>query len=243
MCPRSRRAVLGSFALAVGGLAGCTAQSPRAEPAPQQVENCPEQEVPVKWPDELTSESAGEFVAEFDAAYVEEHELDFEPRTRLDGLEHGSSAQDVEPEEAGYVVEVIGNARMFEPVFVIGAEPVDDADGLVHDVAEIGDEDLRTFVASAVDEKRDETVSPRERVDRYVAELETFPEVGTIRIFQTERLFFDVDSEVVTLTATANNHHAERDWEAFYYVDENVLRRSQFPAMASEGEVVACRET
>lgn len=265
-----RRKVLALSASGVlGALAGCDGQRPAATPSeepttappttgptreptpgstPQQPSDCPiTQGLGVDWPEELTALSAEAFVDRYEEVYYRDVVVEYEPESRFDEYDLGFRIELTKSDGAGYVVEVDGSGGVFRPDVMLGASVVDDeSDTEVIPLEDVEDEALRNLFQRSAENPEDSTedeVRDGSEVDRYADLFDALPSDGSLdERGDSVTLSVDVDGTTVELTATLSNLHGDYWWSATYYVDENVLRRTEKDGVPPvEGALLECR--
>lgn len=126
------------------------------------------------------------------------------------------------------------------------ADPPDGADIVA--VSEIDDGPLTELVEDAAEtgEAEFRVETPGEEIDRYVDllaalsdDFERLSERG-----DSDTLSVDVDGTTVELSAKATAFHGDYWWDARYYADEQVVRRTTDEGTASQnGKLLECRES
>ncbi|PSP78439.1 hypothetical protein BRC81_07810 [Halobacteriales archaeon QS_1_68_20] len=243
----NRRDVLqAASAGVVVALAGCLG-SGESGPTAQQPDDCPvTQGLDVGWPEELTTETVESFVENYENAYYREKVVDFEQETRLDEYALSANVASGPTESgAGYEVELSGGGGVYRPNLHLAATVADapvDAD--VHST-----DDLETGLASLLrdaadsDEEVTQHVTRRDVVRRFVATVNELSDGEPLTgKGDAATLYFDVDGTTVELSVSASSFHGDYWWSAWYYVDENVVRRTDDDSVdPAEGELLECR--
>lgn len=265
-----RRTVLSlSASVALGGLAGCdgqraaetpseepttappttgpTTESPR-EPTPQQPAECSvTQGLDVDWPDGLSAASAEGFVERYEEVYYRDVVVEYEPETRFDEYDLGFTTEVTDTDSPGYVVEVDGSGGIYRPDVFLNASVVDEEpDDEVIPLADVNDQTLREMLQTSAgnpEESVGREIRDGSDVDQYADLLNDFPGEGSLEgRGDSVTRYFDVDGTTVELTASVTGLHGDYWWTAWYYVDENVLRRTEDEEVAPEnGELLECR--
>lgn len=257
----NRRRLLGAVGAAMAAAAaGCTDRLAGDDPDtdadadgdPDPPADCPTtQGLDVERPDHLTAETAASFVEAYEHVHYRDVLLGYEPESRLDDYRVDVSVQDRPDErDGGYAVEVGGGGAWYRPNLFLdaaGAAAPDGAEQVPHEAVE--DEELRALLAAAVDADADDgrtrtRVDPRSDIDDYLETLESLSdEDGLVEEpGDSATLYFRVDDSDVELSVSADTFHGDYWWEARYYVDERVVRRTSGDgADPRDGELLECR--
>ena len=203
----------------------------------------------VEWPETLDARAVESFVEAYEHAYFREVVVEYEPESRLDAYElDGSVSDGPRVVDGGWVLEYAGGGGIYRPTLRLEAttaEPPDGADPVP--ASEVEDGTLTGLLEEAAETGTAENHlfdSPGERVDRYVDLLASLSE-DFDRLSErgdSDSLYVDVDGTTVELTATATGFHGDYWWEATYYVDERVVRRTgDEDADPRNGKLLECR--
>jgi hypothetical protein len=210
--------------------------------------SCPTtQGLDVEWPEELDAATVESFVEAYEAAYYREVVVDYEPESTLDSYGLNGGTDDATRVGDGWQVSYNGGGGIYTPTLGLRATTGDPPAGAdVVPSSEIEDDLLTGLLEDAVEtgEARRHIDTPGEEVDRYVDLLSSLsddfePLTGP---GDSDSLHVDVDGTVVELTARADSFHGDYGWTAWYYVDEQVVRRtSDEDTSPREGTVLECR--
>ncbi len=234
--------------LAGASLAGCLGRG-ESGPTSQQPDECPvTQDLGVGWPEKLTEGTVESFAESYENVYYREVVVEYEPETPLDEYALSANVESGPTESgAGYEVELSGGGGVYRPTLFLEATTAEvPADAEIHSTDGL-DTGLASLLRDAADDPGEEVtqeVTRRDVVDRYV---ETVNELADCEPL-TERddsatLYFDVDGTTVELSVSASSFHGDYWWSAWYYVDENVVRRTDDEAAdPAEGKLLECRE-
>lgn len=243
----SRRALLAS--LGASTLAGCVADvSGEDDPGEKLPDECPKtQGIDVEWPEDLDADAAASFVETYEHRYYRDVVVEYEPSTRLDSYEVGVTVVDGPTEvDEGYEVELSGGGGIYTPTLWVETsvtDPPDGADLLPADG--IDDEELTEVLVDAAEDGGAEfEVVFTDEIDRYVDVVASLSEDDDPL---TERgdevtLYVDVDGTAVELSVRATSLHGDLWWDARYYVDEYVVRRTPIGVVDPEEELLECRD-
>ena len=211
--------------------------------------DCPtSQGLDVEWPEALDAAAVESFVESYERAYFREIVVEYEPESRLDTYELDGSVEDgPRAVGSGWILEYAGGGGVYRPALRLtattaelpdGADPVPASgveNGTLADLLEAAAE--RGTAEHRID-------SSGETVDRYVDLLASLSE-DLDRLSERgdeDSLYADVDGTTVELTATATDFHGDYWWEATYYVDERVVRRTgEEEVDPRDGELLECR--
>jgi len=246
-----------TFLTIVGGgalsLAGCTSGPDPGEGTPTHTDlpaECPtSQDLGVEWPADLDAETVESFVEEYEHVYHRDAVVEYEPESQLDSYElSGTVSEGPRAAGDGWELAYSGSGGVYRPTLMIGAataEPPEDAD--VVPVEEVDDEPLTETLEEAAEtgEAEYHVEPPGEEVDGYVDRLASLSEDfdGLSGRGDSDTLYVDVDGTTVELSVTASNSHGDYWWDAWYYVDEHVVRRTSDEGTdPREGELLECRE-
>lgn len=244
-----RRALLTIIGGGTLSLAGCTTGTGTGDS--DLPEDCPTtQGLAVEWPEDLDASTVEAFVEEYERAYYREVVVEYEPESRLDSYELSGTVADP-PREVGdgWELAYSGSGGVYRPTLLVGATATDPPDGTdLVPVSEVDDEALTETLdeAARTGEAEFHVDTPGEEVDRYVDllaslsdDFERLSEPG-----DSDTLYVDVDGTAVELSATATNFHGDYWWNARYYVDEQVVRRTtEENTDPRDGELLECRMT
>jgi hypothetical protein len=259
-----RRSLLASIGTGLSLLGGCLSASPQGRNADPTADpggtptdgptavpgDCPtSQDLDVEWPSRVDENSVTAFVERYERVYYREVVVEYEPESRLDEYELGGNVvSTVEKRDGGWVLEYQGGGAVYRPTLALGAttaEPPAAAD--VVPVSEIDDEQLSGMLeeAATTGEAEHHVEPPGEPVERYLeifeglsADFEGLSEPG-----DSATLHVDVDGTVVEVSVMADSFHGDYDWQAWYYVDDRVLRRTTDEDRdPRDGELLECRK-
>lgn len=261
----TRRRLLGS--LGVVGVAGCLANGPNGGDGPAGSpggegtptltpedpglpDACPtSQDLGIEWPDELDASAVESFLVAYEEAYYRDVVVGYEPRSRVDSYELSARVAEGPSERGGgFEAMLSGGGAVYTPTLLLDAsvaDPPDDADVVPLDA--VDDEHLtETLVDAAEDgEAQYHVERPGPTVDRYIERLDELsadfdPLSGP---GDSDTLYVDVDGTTIELTARADTFHGDYWWEARYFVDEQVVRRTDdVDADPRQGKLLECRE-
>lgn len=210
--------------------------------------NCPtSQGLDVEWPADLDASTVESFVESYEHVYYREVVVDYEPESQLDAYELSGTATQPEAVGDGWVLSYSGSGGVYRPTLWLGASTTSPPEGAdVVPVSEVDDDLLVGLLEEAAEtgEAQRHIEPPGERVDQYVDLLESLSEdfEGLSGRGDSDSLYVDVDGTVVELTAEADTFHGDYWWEAWYYVDEQVVRRTtDEDTDPRDGEVLECR--
>lgn len=229
-----------------------TSPSPTTDTATPLPSNCPTtQGLDVAWPDDLDADAAESFVEAYDAAYYREVVVDYEPESPLD--EYGLDGSVVEgPTERGdgYVVRYSGSGGVYRPNLHVEATVSAAPEGAdVADAADIDDQRVSDLLDTAAAEGSAQMVVERpevEDIDRYLelfaslsSDFEPLDGPG-----EEDTLYVDVDGISIEVSVMADRFHGDIWWDAFYYVDDTVVRRTEDEGGDPRGgTLLECRQS
>lgn len=204
----------------------------------------------VERPDELTVETVTEFVEVYEERYYRDVAVGYEPGSRLDDYRLSGSVQaGVEERDGGYVAEFAGGGALYRPGLHVTAEVADPpewSDSVEY--AGIDDEGLRRLLEDAVEADDGETatlgIESDAEIDAYLDLLESLfePFEGFDGPNESATLYAEVEGTAVELSVYSDGFHGDYWWNAWYYVDERVVRRtSDRDADPTKGELLECR--
>lgn len=250
-----RRALL----IAVGPLsfAGCTAgqgpadtesrseesQTPEDESLPEE---CPASEnLGVDWPRDLDASTVATFIGGYERTYYEQVVFEFEPASRYSSV--GSAiarVKNVSEAGDGWRVRfsgILGIEEAFTRLNATTAEPADNAN--VISIGEVHDKQLTELLDEAADTGEVERRISAEDTDAYIDRFEELSERFEISPPDyRDTLHFDVNGTIVELALGVDTLPVDREWEAWYYVDEQVVWRSgEHDVDPREGALLECR--
>lgn len=212
-------------------------------------ENCPtSQDIGVEWPEELDASSVKSYIEDYEQAYHREIVVEYTPETPLDSYEANGDVT-TGPNEVGdgWELKYMGGGAVYRPTLMMGATPQEapsDIDPVP--LEEIDKNALVDMLQEAAETGEAELAveTPREEIKEYIELFESLnQEVQLSERGDTARLYVDVDGTTVKLSVAANNFHGDYNWEAWYYVDEQVVRRtSDAETDPQEGKLLECRE-
>jgi len=245
-----RRVLLSTVATtaAAGAVAGCL--DAVGEGGRELPENCPTtQGLDVEWPEELTRETAEEFVEAYANVYYREEVVDYTPESRVDSYGISVGVMDVREAGDGYELEVSGSGGVYQPTLHLSATVADPpADRNVVALEAVDDDTVRGLLEEAAETPEEEPTlhidRPGRPVERYLELFERLnegfgPMTGP---GDSGTLYVDVDGQVVELTVQADNFHGDYWVGSAYYVDEHVLRRTDEDGVdPQDGELLECR--
>lgn len=241
-------ALIGTGALPVAGcLSGPGTSGDESTPLP---EACPTtQGLAVDWPRELDPAAVESFVEAYEQAYYREVVVGYEPRSQLDSYDLSGLVMDgPSPAGDGWVLKYSGNGGVYRPTLFLEAtasDPPEETD--VVPVNEIEDDPvIETLEAAAQDGEASYHVdTPGSEVDRYLELFESRSDdfEGLSGPGDADTLYVAVENTTVELTVTADSFHGDYQWYAWYYVDEQVVRRTTDEETDPRGgELLECRD-
>lgn len=213
-------------------------------------EECPTSRgLDAEWPTDLDASTVRSFVEEYEHAYYRDIVVEYEPESQLDSYELNGSVT-APPREAGngWKLAYSGSGGIYRPTLALGAEPTDPPDEAdVVPVSGITEQPVREMLSEAADAGEAEYLvePPGENVDRHIElfaslsdDFERLSGRG-----DSDTLYVDVDGTTVELTVAATNLHGDYWWDAWYYVDEQVVRRTTDENTDPRtGELLECRD-
>ncbi|WP_435344900.1 hypothetical protein [Haloarchaeobius sp. HRN-SO-5] len=246
----NRRTLLTTVAGGTLSLAGCTTQIDPggSDETTRPPENCPTtQGLDVEWPTELDASTVESFVESYEHAYYRDVVVEYEPESRLDSYELSGDATSPTDVRDGWELSYSGSGGVYRPTLSLSARTATLPDGAdVVPVSEVDDEVLTEVLDEAAETgTADHHVDqPGETVDRYVDllaslsdDFEPLSDTG-----HGDSLYVDVDGTPVELTAEADSFHGDYWWTAWYYVDDQVVRRTTDEATdPQDGTLLECR--
>jgi hypothetical protein len=242
----NRRRVLHGLGAGLVALAGCVSGTDTSTPLP---DSCPtSQDLDVEWPRDLDGAAVESFVESYEHVYYRDVVVEYEPDTELDAYELAGGVTDGPTAVGdGWTLAYSGSGGIYRPTLLFDAttaEPPQNADTVPID--ELDDEPIVATLREAADtgDARLHVERDREAIDRYLAHLEAASEDfdGLSGRGDSDTLYVDVDGVTVELPVTASNFHGDYWWDAWYYVDENVVRRTtDEEADPRDGTVLECR--
>lgn len=255
-----RRAVLVWLGAATLSLAGCfgdsegatATDSPAQSPTdtPGLPGECPKtRDLGVEWPEDLDRETVEPFVEEYEHRYYRDVVRGFQRESRLDADRlHTPVTEGPTPRGDGYELKVSGGGAIFKPDLRLVAEASDAPDGSeVVPLEAIDDVVLRETLLEAADEGESELTirSPQTEVERYLEQLESASEEfdPPSQPAHSGTMYVDVEGTTVELTVQATSFHSDLGWNAWYYVDDHVVRRTSDETVdPRDGLLLECRE-
>lgn len=239
-----RRQVLTSAVAGSISLAGCTAATSYF--GPDLPEACPtSQNLGVDWPEHLDESSVASFVEAYEERYYREVVFDYEPVSRFSYVGSAiSRVKDVTEVDRGWRVHFSGTLGVNEAFMHLKAtrsEPPEEAEVL--SVSQLDDERLTELLDEAAESGEAERDIQAEAVDAYVDRFERLSEGFEISSAEPrDRLYVDVNGTTVELVVSVDTYHADRFWDAWYYVDEHVVWRSgEQNTDPRDGRLLECR--
>lgn len=209
---------------------------------------CPtSQELGVEWPADLNASTVKSFVESYEHVYYREVVVDYEPESQLDSYDLSGTATQPKAVGDGWVLSYSGSGGVYRPTLWLGASTATPPDGAdVVPLNEIDDDLLTGLLEEAAEtgEAQRHVDPPGERVDRYVDLLAPLSDdfEGLSGRGDSDSLYVDVDGRMVKLTAEADTFHGDYWWKAWYYVDEQVVRRTtEEDTDPQDGTVLECR--
>ncbi len=228
---------------------GTTTTRPDRDTLP---ENCPvSQHLDVEWPTDLDAETVASFVESYEAAYYRDIVVGYEQES--DFQEYSMSGRVTDPPERtgpGWTLHYSGSGAVYNPDILLMASTVESApeDADVVPIGDVEDETLRSTLESAA-----ETGESQQRVSVGGAEIDAYLQrlASLSADFDlpedrgdSDTLYADVDGTVVELEATVSSLHGDYWWDAWYYVDDHVVRRTDDEETdPRNGTLVECRES
>lgn len=251
-----RRTLLSIIGAGTSSITGCMAWSDRVDSNDGTTENtdlpddCPtSQELGIEWPHHLDMARAESFVEAYESVYYREIVVAYEPKSHLDAYELGGSVTDSPtPVGDGWELTYMGGGGIYRPTLLLGAttaEPPPGAD--LVSVSEIDDQPLTEVLEEAAETGDSEfhVDTPGEEVDRYVDRFASLSDDFN-RLSgpgDSDSLYVNVSGTPVELSVQATNLHGDYGWEARYYVDVHVVRRTTDDATAPQsGDLLECRQ-
>lgn len=227
------------------GTDGRSGETPTGTSTPLP-EACPtSQDLGIEWPRDLTPSTVATFIAEYERTYYRQVVFEFEPESRFSRVGSAiSRAENVSESDDGWRVQIAGRLGIEEAFTWLRAATADPPDDVqVIPRTEVQDDRLTALLDEAVQtgeaERRLSVEDTDPAIDRFEELSEGF-EISSPEYSDT--LYFDLDGTVVELTASVDTLHVDREWHAWYYVDEQVVRRSGEPDVDPRaGRLLECR--
>lgn len=239
-----RRALLTSALAGSLTLPGCTTATRLFEP--NLPEPCPtSQDLGVEWPRDLNQSTVATFVEGYEEQYYRQVVFDYEPESRFSRV--GSAiarVKNVTKANGGWRVHfsgILGINEAFTQLYAAPSDPPDEAD--VVSLDEIDHEQLRELLNDAVETGEAELeISPGE-TDEYVDRFEAISEAFEISPAESrDAVYFDVNGTTVELVVSVDTYHSDRFWDAWYYVDGQVVwRSSEQDIDPRDADLLECR--
>jgi hypothetical protein len=258
-----RRTLLALVGAGTASLAGCSTtdrdgtggeptpgtDTPEADESTPLPEECPtSQDIDVEWPTDVDPGAVESFVEDYERVYYREEVVEYEPQSRLDSYElAGSVSGPPNKSGDGWVVAYSGSGGIYRPTLAMDATVTEPPEGVEPvPVGEIDDEPLTAMLEDAAETGEAELYvePPGEKVEQYLDLLASLSGEfdGLSGRGDSDSLHVDVDGTTVELSVTATNFHGDYWWDAWYYVDEHVVRRtSDEEADPRDGELLECR--
>ncbi len=199
----------------------------------------------------MDAESAASFVEAYEAAYFREIEVGYDPESDFQAYNMSGDVTDP-PEESdgGWTLHYSGSGAVYNPNILLRASTVEaPPEGVdVVPYADVEDTGLKAVLdeaAEAGEAQRRLSVGGAE-ID---AHLDAFAALSTDFDRPTDRgdsgtLYVDVEGTVVEVEATVTSFHGDYWWQAWYYVDDHVVRRTDDEETdPRDGQLLECRES
>lgn len=239
-----RRMLLSAFAVGSTSLAGCTAATSFF--GPDLPEACPtSQDLGVEWPKNLDESTVASFVEAYEERHYRQVVFDYEPVSRFSYVGSAiSRVKDVTEVDRGWWVHFSGTLGVNEAFMHLKAtrsEPPEEAEVL--SVSQLDEERLTDLLDEAAETGEAELEIGAEEVDAYVDRFDNLSEGFDISSAEPrDRLYFDVNGTTIELVVSVDTYHADRFWDAWYYVDQHVAWRSgEEDVNPRDGELLECR--
>lgn len=247
-----RRTLLAGISAGTVSFAGCLAslgEENDANRPDERPENCPtSQHLGIEWPDELNSSSVESYVETYEQVYYKEKIVEYSSETSLDSYELSGEVADGPDEAAdGWVLKYSGGGAVYRPFLLMGATPAEAPSGT--DIIPLEDIDKEALVetlqtAAETGEAELAVETPREEIEEYVQLFESLDDdIELSRRGDSTTIYVDVDGTTVELSVHATNFHGDYGWQAWYYVNEQVVRRTtDEDTDPRNGTLLECRE-
>lgn len=239
-----RRSVLTSALAGSISLAGCT--SAPGLSGPDLPDECPtSQDLEVEWPAPLDGTTVAAFVESYEAQYYRQTDFDFEPDSQFSYVGSAiSRVEEVTEADDGWRVHcsgILGVNQAFMHLKATRSEPPAGAGVLSR--SQLDDERLIGLLVEAVETGEAERDLEADEVDTYVDRFERLSEGFEIsRAEPRDTLYVDGNGTTVELVVSVDTYHADRFWDAWYYVNEHVVWRSWEQGIdPRDGELLECR--
>lgn len=241
-----RRQLLTSAVAGSLSLAGCTTTSGLF--GPDLPAACPtSQDLGVEWPKNLDESTAAAFVEAYEEQYYRQAVFDYEPVSRFSYVGSAiSRVEDVNEADVGWRVHFSGTLGVNEAFMHLKATRSDPPEGtVVLSRSQLDDERLTELLDEAGATGEAEQDIEAEAVDPYVDRFERLSEGFEISSAEPrDRLYFEGNETTVELVVSVDTYHADRFWDAWYYVDEHVVWRSgERDVDPRDGDLLECRTT
>lgn len=242
-----RRSLLATVLAGSLPFTGCTGLEQRA--GADLPDDCPRsQDLGVEWPRDLDESAAGTFVEQYEEAYYRQEIIDtlYDPQSRLFGYEGWiSRIKDItEVEGGGWRVHFSGVVNIQRGDLVFEASATDSpGDNQLIPIDRIEDERLTEVLQGAAESGQESVrIGPSlsdEYLDRF-EELSSGFEIADVG--DRDTLYFDVGGTAVELVVWSSPPNRDHFWEAWYFVDEHVVWRSdEAETDPRDGELLECR--
>ena len=243
-----RRALLSALAGGTVALTGCLADSEGARPGdpasasptespsptPRVPDDCPTTEgFEIAWPDPDDPSAVESFVVAYENQYYREGVVDIQEEYELPSYELSASADGPPTEHrSGYVVAVDGGGGVYHPTLLVEAAVTEaPAEADVVPASEFEDERVLALFDDAVVEGEAQlhVDDPGAEVARYVDLFESASDsFGPLtEPGDSDTLYVSSDERTLEVTVEATRFHGDYWWQAWYYVDAHVVRRTE----------------
>lgn len=254
-----RRSLLTTMGAGSLSLAGCAAVTEMTgtddladDSSTSETENLPEncptsQNLGVEWPEQLDESTVVSFVEEYELEYYQQEVIDtlIEPQSRLFAYEGWiGRVETVTETVGGWQAQFEGIVNVLRGDLVLEATTSDPPrDAELIPIGEIDQEQLTEVLNEAADTGQAEQMIGPSQTDEY---LDLFgrlsDEFELTHVGDSETLHFSIDGTIVELVVTWFAPNRDHFWNAWYYVDEQVIWRSARKDInPKDGELLECR--
>lgn len=242
-----RRTLLTAVGVGSLSIAGCIASELTGrEDLP---DDCPiSQNVGVEWPSNLDESTVAMFIERYEEAYYRLQVIDtkFEPESRL--FEYSGWISRIENvtavEGGGWRVHFSGIVNVQRGDLLLEATVSDPPDDVrVVSADDVDDERLRDVLEGAAETgQAGDWIEPAES-NAYLELFESLSnEFDVHEVGDEGTLYFDVNGTTVELVVSASPPNRDHFWDAWYYVDDDVVWRSgEHDVDPRDGELLECR--
>lgn len=239
--------IAGGGSIALSGCLESVGDGNGDGPNDELPDECPVSEtLGLDWPEQLYEDIVASFIEQYEAEYLREVEIGFEPVTRYDSYGIEVDGRSITEREDGFEMRIDSGGPILTPNLDLIATVTDPPDGVEPVAIEDLENDLaKQVISDAIEEGEaanklhhgPEVEGFLDHVDELSPDFEP-PESQT----EEASVYVEANDSIIELTIRPDGFHGDWWLTAWYYIDDHVLwRTTQEDEAPRDGELLECR--